>query len=306
MVLVAAAHAGCAPSSSAPEEPAGRLVYSGDPVAQSNVGSLHVVEVQGSNPRKVTAGPVTTTESDPAWSPDGSRIAFARFYDCAAPLGVCSALWVVDAQSGTEERRTQEDAQAVVSALRPAWSTDGTRIAYERYDGRSDASDVWVMNADGSEGRRLTHVGDAAGPTWAPDGRRIALSSAFDIYVVDVETGAVERLTRTPAVDESAPDWSPDGDWIAFNGASAGSGVLDESDVYVMSADGADVAQLSRRGEYDAGPVWSPDGSFIAYGSTPSSGVGLAIVIVDAETGRRIQRLPAPGMVDYGIDWAEE
>ena len=123
------------------------------------------------------------------------------------------------------------------------------------------------------ESRRLTHVGDAGGPTWAPDGRRIAFSHDADIYTVDVETGSLERLTETPAVDESDLDWSPDGERIAYGLQSEGSGVLDESDVYVMNVDGTHANRLSRSGEFDAEPVWSPGGRFVAYGSTPASGV---------------------------------
>jgi Tol biopolymer transport system component len=302
--LLLAALVGCAESST-PEHPEGRFVYSGDPVTHSNVGGLFVIDAGGGDPRKVTAGPIRTTDDSPDWSPDGSRIVFDRAYDCATSLGVCLALWAIDAAGGSEQRLTPEDRHGVTSAYSAAWSPDGRRIAYVSYNERSNISEVWVMNADGSDRRRLTHLGDAGanGPTWAPDSRTIAFSDGFDLFTVDVEAGSPEqRLTKTPAVDETLPDWSPDGKRIAYEGASVGSGPFDELDVYLMDMDGTHVRRLSRRGDFDGAPVWSRDGSFVAYGTTPASGVGGAIVIVDANTGRRVRRVVLPSSTG-GFDW---
>ncbi len=159
--------------------------------------------------------------------------------------------------------------------------------------------------------RRVTRFGDAEEPAWAPDGRKIAFSQDGDIVVLDLGTGALLRLTKTPALFESFPDWSPDGEQIAYelnDESPPGQQLNQEYDAYVMRADGTDARRLSQPGDVDAHPVWSPRGQLIAYGSDvpPEIGDGIAIVIVDAGSGDLVRRIPAPGMDLYPIDWAAE
>jgi Tol biopolymer transport system component len=305
-LFLAAALAACGSSG---EQPAGHFVFSGD-FATPNASRLFVIGADGKGLHKVTPGLARVGEGDADWSPDGSRIVFDRTYDCAASLGSCFALWVVNADGSAEERLTPEEAQGVTDALAPTWSPDGRRIAYVLLNDRSEASDVWVMDADGSAQRRLTHVGDAEEPAWAPDGRGIAFSHDGDIVVLDLDARSLQRLTKTPALVESHPDWSPDGKRIAYelNDASPAGQTSQEYDAYVMDADGTHVRRLSRPGDTDRHPVWSPGGQLVAYGSdvAPVLGGGIAIVIVDAGSGHRVRRIPAPGMDLYPIDWTAE
>jgi len=305
-LLLAAALAGCHSSG---EEPAGRFVFSGD-LATPYASRLFVIGADGRGLRKVTRGLARVGEGDADWSPDGRQIVFDRTYDCAASLGSCSALWVVDADGRGEKRLTSANAQGVISALAPTWSPDGRKIAYVLWDDRSGASDVWVMDADGSAQRRVTRVGDAEEPAWAPDSEKIAFSQDGDIVVLDLGTGVLLRLTKTPALFESFPDWSPDGEQIAYelNDESPPGQPNQEYDAYVMRADGTDARRLSQPGDVDAHPVWSPGGQLIAYGSdvSPEIGDGIAIVIVDAGSGHVVRRIPAPGMDLYPIDWTAE
>ena len=304
-LLLAAALAGC---DSSGEEPAGRFVFSGD-LATPYASRLFVIGADGRGLRKVTRGLARVGESDADWSPDGSRIVFDRTYDCAASLDLCSAIWVVNADGSGEKRLTSANAKSVVSAVAPTWSPDGRRIAYVLLNDRG--GHLWVMDADGSAQRRVTRVGDAEEPAWAPDGRRLAFSHDGDLVVLDLNTGALLRLTRTPALFESFPDWSPDGEQIAYelnDESPPGQQPNQEYDAYVMRADGSGARRLSRPGDVDAHPVWSPDGEFIAYGSdvAPEIGDGIAIVIVDAGSGDLVRRVSAPGMDLYPIDWAAD
>jgi TolB protein len=234
-------------------------------------------------------------EEDADWSPDGTRIVFERSYDCATELKVCGGLWVVTADGRAERRLTPENPHGVTSELSPTWSPDGHTIAYELWNDRSERLDIWVMNRDGSDTRRLTHLGDAEEPAWAPDGRRIAFSHARDIFVLELNTDSLRRITRTP-VDDRYPDWSPDGERIAYE-------VSDDNgyDAYVVNADGTHARRISQPDVTDGHPVWSPRGRFVAY--TSDSLTGLAIVIVEADTGRRVRRIQPPGMYLYPIDW---
>jgi Tol biopolymer transport system component len=183
-----------------------------------------------------------------------------------------------------------------------------TQDAYEVLNDRSEASEIWVMNADGSSKRRLTHVGDAEEPAWAPDGRRIAFSHDGDIFVFDLDAGSLQRLTRTPALFESYPDWSPDGRRIAYelNNPNPPDESSQEYAAYVMYADGSHQRRLSHHGDADGHPVWSPHGRFIAYASDdlPVFGDALAIVVVDANSGRLVKRIAVPDMDNYAFDWS--
>jgi HEAT repeat protein len=147
----------------------------------------------------------------------------------------------------------------------PAWSPDGTKIAYA-YERAS--LDIYVMNADGSDSQALTRYENPntpdSEPTWSPDGKWIAFTSERDsrvtsqIYVMEASGASQRRLTQSMSC--RSPAWSPDGEKIAFIG---GFGLYGHRwDVYLMNPDGSQESVLVRNGFY---PAWSPDGSRIAY-----------------------------------------
>src|SRR5438270_323940 len=122
----------------------------------------------------------------------------------------------------------------------PAWSPDGSKIAFTRY-GAND-SDIYVMHADGSGIVQLTNTpGNDDQPAWSPDGSKIAFSSTRDgnheIYVMNATDGSgLVRLTNDALWDDH-PAWSPDGSKIAFSKYSA---------IYVMNAtDGSGLVRLT-------------------------------------------------------------
>ena len=100
----------------------------------------------------------------------------------------------------------------------PAWSPDGRKLAFvSRRDGNSE---IYVMNADGSEQGNLTqHPASDSHPSWSPDGRKLAFVSRRDgnseIYVMNADGSGLRNVTRAPS-DDLDPAWSPDGRAIAF------------------------------------------------------------------------------------------
>jgi uncharacterized repeat protein (TIGR01451 family) len=123
------------------------------------------------------------------------------------------------------------------------------------------------MNADGSGQTQLTRSPDFdGGPTWSPDGSRIAFTSSRDyatlrteVYVMNADSSGQTNLTRSPKEDGD-PDWSPDGGRIAFMSTRDGWG-----EIYAMNPDGSGQTNLTRRGYSDWDPSWSPDGSRIVF-----------------------------------------
>jgi len=193
-------------------------------------------------------------DRDPAWSPDGARLAFASHRDGNWELHLWSAA------DGSVTRLTTDPAYDGA----PAWSPDGSRLAFESY--RSGNLEIYLL--DSSDDRapvRLTNskAGDYA-PAWSPDGRFVAFTSWRDgdkeIYLADLEGGTVRNLTNHPAADDEAPAWSPDGTVIAFSSWRDG-----DAELYTMRPDGRRQQRVTANDVYDGGPAWFPDGQSIVY-----------------------------------------
>jgi Tol biopolymer transport system component len=143
----------------------------------------------------------------------------------------------------------------------PALSgSGGGRIVFAST--RDGNKEIYVMNADGTDQRRLTQTtATDTKPSWSPDGTQIAFESNRDgnwgIYVMNADGSSVRRLT--PMGTNSTPDWSPDGTRILFSVYSASIG----SNAFVMNPDGTEQRQLTHTGAgmdvHD--PDWSPDGT---------------------------------------------
>ena len=187
--------------------------------------------------------------SGPAWSPDGTRIAFSSYRDADAEI------YAIDADGSDVERMTNNS----VWDVEPAWSPDGARIAFS-----SSRNGIYVMDADGSGVKRLTNNGSY--PAWSPDGARIAFVSDRaggnpEIYVMNADGSDVERLTNSSGGDWD-PAWSPDGTRIAFSSYRDG-----DAEIYAMDADGSNVERMTNNSAWDSSPTWSPDGTRIAFSS---------------------------------------
>jgi dipeptidyl aminopeptidase/acylaminoacyl peptidase len=223
-----------------------------DGAENRNRTSIWVAPVNGGEARQVTSG--EKKDTGPAWSPDGTKIAFA------SDRGKKSQIFVLDlARGGEASPITNDDEHA---ASEPAWSPDGKTIAYlckvpsvsepvhnvdykddsdkpkiitrakYKYDGEGffdqTRKQLFVIPATGGEARQLTSgtmgVGQIA---WSPDGTRIAFTSnrgenedhdrRSDIWTIDVASGALTQVTPHDGAYGS-PVWSPDGASLAFVG----------------------------------------------------------------------------------------
>jgi Tol biopolymer transport system component len=210
-------------------------------------GDIYVVNADGTERVRLTRDPAE--EFSPAWSPDGTKIAFSRF------TGSRFQIFVMSAEGTGAQQLTFGDS----AALGAAWSPDGTRIAFTRC---AVSCDVYVMDADGRGLRRLTYgeqPGDVS-PTWSPDGHAIAFADIDGLFAIGAFGGPWHRLTEGPA-DDADPSWSPDGTQIAFDGSRG----LFNGDIYVVGAKGAGMRQVTDSAPLDSHPAWSPDGASIAF-----------------------------------------
>ena len=265
----------------------------------------------GTEQRRLTADKLTT--SDPAWSPDGRRIAFTRNQDEGESTTFTSdEVFVMDADGSDVRQLTPEEVG--MSSGQPTWSPDGSQIAYVR--GQAVASvvpsrygDLFVVSVDDSEAapRRLTD-GPDTDPDWSPDGRTMAftrgenLSNEMandDLYVLDLATGATRRLTRTPpGVFEAGAAWSPDGSRIAFARMTGTSQFDGTASIHVISPDGTGERLVVEHKLFAYAPyslTWSHDGRSIAFETSSMIGcTSISVIRSDGGSPRALTTCARP------------
>ena len=182
---------------------------------------------------------------------------------------------------------------------RPAWSPDGTQLAYA--SGKPGALDIYVQPVgDSSAAVDITPntTGDDVDPDWSPDGSTIAFASNrggnYDLYAIDAHGANLRRLT-SDAARERSPDWSPDGRALVYASNASGSDQL-----YTLPAAGGAPTRLTTSDANDRRPAWSPDGKWIAFSSDRAGQDDVYLVDTDGGQLRQLTSAPTEEIVQ---DW---
>jgi Tol biopolymer transport system component len=221
---------------------------------------LYLMRADGTHVRPFTGRVLDPVMESPcygglAWSPDGKRLAFTK----DDVLG--SSIWVRPVAGAPSHELSEVPPESSGrDDFNPAWSPDGETIAFDR----TDPPGLWLMDADGSNQRRLNTTSDtcprAQDPDWSPDGQWIAFARACkppagggeedwsDIWLIRPDGSDLRRLTHADRLAWAAhsPAWSPDGKRIVFVRLVSRSRYSDFSDIYLMNADGTGQKRLIR------------------------------------------------------------
>jgi len=241
---------------------------------------LFSIRANGSGLRRLAVNR-SGSDEDPAWSPDGRRIAFARSLDD----GRTFRIWLV----GVDGRGLRPvSPRGGRFAMAPTWSHDGSRIAFVGSGGvfGECKGDLFTVRPDGSGLRRLAR--NAESPAWSPDGTRLAVVRPDSREQPRILVGTASGTRLRPVAYGAHPTWSPDGRRIAFARVQRG-----VTRVFVMYADGHGSRGLSRSHEYQLDPAWSPDGRWIAYWSARTGGQNVYVSPVAGGRAVRLTRPPA-------------
>jgi Tol biopolymer transport system component len=244
-------------------------------------------------------------DSDPAWSPDGSRIAFTR---TVWPAGVAhtewsrgrSAVYVLDLAHGGPRRVSVTFDSAYGNVT---WSPDGQRLAYLAPAGRCPYPVLHVTKADGTGDHVLataSRLPDPPGgcaqtvtPAWSPDGERIAFGRltrappSIDLFLISPNGKHLQLLRHQPNTINVFPAWSPDGKRIAFQVGPNNGG---PQAIAVIDRDGKHLQLLRHQpNTIDVFPTWSPDGKRIAFevGSNDGGPGPHTLAVIDRDGSHR-------------------
>ncbi len=262
-------------------------------VAYTRGGHIFVISAEGGLEVKVTGN---SGGINPAWSPDGKRLAFSSDADGKSQIYIVN----VDGSQLTRITNSSTDLAAGRLGGDPIWSPDGRHIAFTVTPDTLQPTTDWDVYVEEIASGRLTQLTDNPARNgligWSPDGTKILFWSDRDdgkmnIYVMNDDGSHQKQLTN--AKFDNSASWSPDGKRIAFISGEDGQ-------VYVMNADGNERSRLTENLGNTFNPIWSPDGQYLIFGSFSDVWQAAALYVVNAD-GSHLARV----ITAKWLQWAQ-
>jgi TolB protein len=271
--------------------PGGHIVFTCQIYKVQSAEQICIINADGSGFRRLTTEDYVR-HYYPSLAPDGASVVYSQYREDNV-----YEIYELTLADGKETRVT--DKFGVLTG--PEISPDGKSIAFMRWTVASDQYQIWVMDRDGGNPRRV-YSGTGWDPTWSPDGKQILFASDKDgtnqLYAVNLDGTGVRKLTSLPSI-RGRSDWSIAGQVVTYSGDAW------KREVYILNADGSDVHRLTPAGGNSQGPGFSPDGTwvtFTAYFDHPNDIHGCEIYIIRVD-GSDLRRLTDNDYCDYQPRW---
>ena len=248
--------------------------------------------------RPVTSPPGGSLDHEPAFSPDGSQLAFVR----STVAGVSNDLYVTSA-SGGEARRLTFDHRPIIGP--PTWTADGREVVFSST--RGGPASLWRISASGGEPRPVAGaMGEAGWPSIPPIGNQLVYEQVvakFNIWRLELKDQ--KHSQKPPAVlisekgDKMRPELSPDGKQIAFE-----SNRLGFWDIWTCATDGSSCDQATSLHGTAGRARWSPNGRYIAFEFHPGEQGEIYVVEVPGGVPRLLPTIP--GADNLSPSWSRD
>jgi Tol biopolymer transport system component/DNA-binding winged helix-turn-helix (wHTH) protein len=263
---------------------------------QENGGhtSIALLSIADATTRRITTPPDQAYDYGPAFSPDGSQVAFIR----RNGAGVAGDVYVVPSSGGQPRRLTFDNAQT--DGL-PAWTEDGREIVFSSL--RGGLSTLWRVPAAGGKLRSIAGVGaTSCCPSISRKGNRIVFQNSlanYSIWGVDLkDKNHAQELISAKGLNWR-PDFSPDGSKIAFESDRSG-----YAEIWTCDSKGSNCGQLTSLHGVAGTARWSPDGRHIAFEFTAAEHSEIYVVDVDGGPPRPLPTLP--GADNVAPSWSRD
>ncbi len=278
------------------DQPSGKIAFTCQLFKVQASNQICLMNADGSGTRRLTTDN-SRQHRYPSLAPDGQSVVYAAFREANV-----YEIYEIKITDGSSNRLT--DRLGILAA--PEISPDGNSIVFTLGLAASDKHEIWTMNRDGSNPRKVfapaNAIAGAWDPTWSPDGTEILFASDMggtnQLWIIAAEGGNPRKVSNLPAL-RGRSDWSTDYFIVTYSGEAWA------RELFLMNSDGSNPHQITPAGGNSQGPSFSPDGqwvAFTAYFNKIKDDHGCEIYIMRVD-GSDLRQLTNNDYCDYQPRW---